>query len=173
MTAALPRSKQARQWLSLWSEAQMVLHQSPVNQARQARGQPTVNSVWLWGGGNLPTPVDNTHTAVYADDPFAQGLAKALNILCLPLESSAAIDLAETTIRHHVVLDTSLMQKNPDFIEQRDQGAAWLEQLGALLSTQALAEGELNGLTGCCEVLLPPGAKSSSVFVRLANLFKR
>ena len=35
----------------LMTELQMLLHEHPVNEARAARGVPTVNAVWLWGGG--------------------------------------------------------------------------------------------------------------------------
>ena len=63
--------------------------------------------------------------------------------------------------------------ENPDFIEQRDHGANWLEQVSTLLSPHALSSGELNGLTGCCEALLPKEANAASLFNRLATLFKR
>lgn len=42
----------AERWLRrLQNEAQMLLHEHPVNQARAARGLPLANSVWLYGGG--------------------------------------------------------------------------------------------------------------------------
>jgi hypothetical protein len=44
---ALELPKQAA---PLLTEMQMVLHAHPVNEAREARGEPAVNSVWLWGG---------------------------------------------------------------------------------------------------------------------------
>ncbi len=172
MTAALPRSKEARAWRSLWSETQMVLHQSSVNQARQARGEPTINSVWFWGGGELPVPVDQNDTLLYADDDFAQGLAQALGVRCLSLDACASINFADPTIRHHVVVDMTLMNGNPDFIEQRDHGAHWCERLTALLAANVSAEAELNGLTGCRSVFVPSAAKSSSVLARLAKMFQ-
>ena len=39
---------------ALLNEAQMVLHEHPVNEAREARGEPAVNSFWLWGAGRRP-----------------------------------------------------------------------------------------------------------------------
>jgi hypothetical protein len=33
------------------NEVQMLLAAHPVNTSREARGVPTVNSIWLWGGG--------------------------------------------------------------------------------------------------------------------------
>ncbi|NDY90098.1 hypothetical protein [Ideonella livida] len=44
----------------LQAEVQMLLHAHPVNQAREARGQPALNSFWLSGTGDpaLPLPSD-------------------------------------------------------------------------------------------------------------------
>lgn len=36
------------------NEAQMFLHQHPINAAREARGQLTANALWCWGFGGLP-----------------------------------------------------------------------------------------------------------------------
>jgi hypothetical protein len=48
-------------WRHAINEAQMVLHAHPVNQARQAAGQPVVNSLWPWGGGRLPAATHRHH----------------------------------------------------------------------------------------------------------------
>ena len=40
----------------LLNEVQVLLHQHPLNAARQTRGLPPVNSVWFWGAGRLPAP---------------------------------------------------------------------------------------------------------------------
>lgn len=45
---------QARMLRRLQSEVQMQLYQSPVNDAREAAGQPTLNSFWLSGCGQVP-----------------------------------------------------------------------------------------------------------------------
>jgi hypothetical protein len=72
----LPTGPDARQWHGLINELQMLLHQSPVNRAREARGEPTVNSLWLWGGGTLPPPPRRAFAAVWSDQPLAVGLAR-------------------------------------------------------------------------------------------------
>lgn len=36
----------------LINEMQMLLFSHPVNEARESRGEPAVNSVWLWGAGS-------------------------------------------------------------------------------------------------------------------------
>ncbi len=41
-----------RPWRRLLNLIQMVWHDHPVNQARQAAGQLPINSIWLWGGAS-------------------------------------------------------------------------------------------------------------------------
>ncbi len=44
----LPRGAQRGLWQARFNEIQMVLHDHPLNQARQARGQRVISGVWLW-----------------------------------------------------------------------------------------------------------------------------
>ncbi len=44
----LPQGPQARRWRALINEVQMLLHEHPVNLAREARGERTINGVWFW-----------------------------------------------------------------------------------------------------------------------------
>ena len=53
-------SPAARPLRRLQSEMQMLLYNHPVNDAREARKQHTVNSFWLHGAGVLPAVPDNT-----------------------------------------------------------------------------------------------------------------
>lgn len=74
----LPQSSEAQtaaRWRRLLNEVQMQLHNSPVNQARLARGELPVNSVWFWGGGTVPTPAPRHFQQVWSDDPVCLGLA--------------------------------------------------------------------------------------------------
>jgi hypothetical protein len=43
----------AKKWRRLQNEIQMIWHDHPVNEARLARGELTVNSVWLYGIGSV------------------------------------------------------------------------------------------------------------------------
>lgn len=57
----------------LQNEMQMLLYTHPVNDARAARGLPTVNSFWVHGAGALPTPAPQPQ-----DEPrVPQGLREA------------------------------------------------------------------------------------------------
>lgn len=56
-----PEQRQAlRHTRRLQAEVQMLLHGHPVNQAREARGLRTVNSVWLSGTGPTQPPAAET-----------------------------------------------------------------------------------------------------------------
>ena len=48
----LPTGEQAREWRKLHNEVQMLWHNHPLNEAREANGQARVNALWLWGGAN-------------------------------------------------------------------------------------------------------------------------
>ncbi len=74
----MPRGDDRRPWTTLLNETQMLLHQHPVNQAREDRGLPAVNSLWFWGGGTLPTPNGDAavrYDRVLSEDPVTIGLA--------------------------------------------------------------------------------------------------
>jgi hypothetical protein len=51
--AYLPYGAQALRWHSVLNEIQMLFYEHAVNQAREKRGEPVVNGVWLWGGGQF------------------------------------------------------------------------------------------------------------------------
>ena len=52
----MPDSAAARPLRRLQSEMQMLLYNHPVNDTREARRLPTINSFWLHGAGALPEP---------------------------------------------------------------------------------------------------------------------
>lgn len=78
----LPQGPEARRWARLLNEVQMLFHHSEVNQRREAAGIPTLNGLWLWGGGQLlPPPTGEVgYARVFSADPLARGLARARGI---------------------------------------------------------------------------------------------
>jgi len=71
----LPGGRDAKRAHQLLNEAQMVLHSHPVNEAREARGEAAINSLWLWGTGRKPAAHETRWHCVVADDPLALGEA--------------------------------------------------------------------------------------------------
>jgi len=79
----------AAAWIRRLNELQMLMHTHPVNLARAARGQPAINSVWLWGAGEWRRGA-NPHTRIAADNLFARGVAAEYGIPALHLPDGAA-----------------------------------------------------------------------------------
>ena len=76
----LPEGSEGRRWRALLSEAQVILHQHPLNAARVAAGKPPVNSLWFWGGSVLPDHVTTRHAQVHSDEVTLRALAKAAGV---------------------------------------------------------------------------------------------
>ncbi len=73
----LPDGPDHRMTRKLISEAQMVLHEHPVNAARRERGEAEINSIWPWGwGSQASAPEPAGCDIVIAANPYARGLAR-------------------------------------------------------------------------------------------------
>ncbi len=75
--ALLPSGPQARTWLRRVNEAQMLLHDHPVNIARERDGRLPLNSLWIWGGAALPVPPRRPAARLLGEAPVLRGLAAA------------------------------------------------------------------------------------------------
>ena len=89
-------------WLN---EVQMFLFAHPVNSRRQSRGQPAINSLWLWGGGQLPAVSGNGLDTLHSDDPLARGLGRRAGLPCLARPDNLDSVLNQQSGHHLVVLD--------------------------------------------------------------------
>ncbi|MDP2811765.1 MAG: hypothetical protein Q8O34_16630, partial [Rhodocyclaceae bacterium] len=149
----LPLDAAYAAWRHAISEAQMLLHAHPVNQAREAAGQPVVNSLWPWGGGRLPefdnSAAAGTHDALWSDDPVAQGIARLLGIDCVALPARFAGTAARAPLAVNDALEHSA--RTGDALVWREQlarfEADWLAP-----ALDALRSGRLDALR-----LLAPG----------------
>ena len=74
----------AKRWRKLQNEIQMLWHIDPVNEAREMRGLPSINSLWISGIGKLTDlnapDVIKTSQCLYGSHPLLAGLAKYYNI---------------------------------------------------------------------------------------------
>lgn len=71
----LPQGDAGRRWRQLLNEAQILLHNHPVNAGRLERGLPAVNSLWFWGGGGLPDHVEFEAAQVFSREVGLAALA--------------------------------------------------------------------------------------------------
>ena len=90
----LPQGRDAATWRRVANEIQMLLHDHPVNQAREAAGQLPVNSLWFSGGGVLPRMQPLTAMQVFSDLPLATGLARVSDAHHASLPQDAATWMA-------------------------------------------------------------------------------
>src|SRR6267142_1994529 len=90
----LPAGPDAMRFNALMNEAQMLLHEHPVNAEREARGELALNSIWFWGGGVIDAERARSFSTVFSDDPLARGLALAAGIHALALPKDAGSALA-------------------------------------------------------------------------------
>jgi len=74
----------AKRWRKLQNEIQMLWHIGSVNEEREQRGLPSINSLWISGIGKLsdvqaPQAMTSSRQ-IYGEHPLLSGLAKYLNI---------------------------------------------------------------------------------------------
>ena len=138
-----------KQWHPLLTELQMALYEHPANTAREQRGEPVINSVWLWGAGKLPAAASGPWQSASADDPVVLGLGRLAGMRHRAPGAGAAIWLerASEDGRHLVVLDKLRgvhALGDPDAFAQRlrDLEANWFAPL-----LTALKSGRIGMLT--------------------------
>ena len=159
---ALPLEPAYAPWRRAINEAQMLLHAHPVNQAREAAGQPPVNSLWPWGGGRLPEfdAAAGPYHALWSDDPVAQGIARLLRIESAALPTRFAGAGGRKTLAVHDALEHPA--RTGDALAWRDElarfEADWLAP-----ALEALRGGRLDALR-----LLAPG-ELAAVEVRVSR----
>jgi hypothetical protein len=118
--ALLPRGADALLVHGWVNEIQMFLHDHDVNAAREASGALTVNSLWLWGAGQLVQPEALTAGSVWSEDPLLRGLARASGLPVHEPPDGAEDWLARTgTGEHWILLDA------PQTTADGDAAADW------------------------------------------------
>ena len=73
----LPRGSAGARWHKLRNEIQMLLHAHPLNEARESRGALAINSLWLWGGGELMSKLEKNYDCASSDEILVEMLAAA------------------------------------------------------------------------------------------------
>jgi hypothetical protein len=144
----------------LLNEAQMVLHAHPVNEAREARGEPTVNSLWFWGAGRAAT-ARCAWQSVAADDPAVLGAARLAGARHRTLPRSARdwLERLPEDGRHLAVLDMLRLQPENVLLEELEK--RWFEPLLAALRS---------GRIGMVTLHVPDGTEALSFETIRADL---
>jgi hypothetical protein len=104
--AHLPRGRDAGTWKRWQNEIEMLLHEHPLNAAREAAGDAPVTGIWFWGGGRLtdvgPLPVAAVTAATGRIGDVARGIARAGGGTATNLEPS---DAAARTVAQAAAAD--------------------------------------------------------------------
>lgn len=108
--ASLPAGHDARDWHRFLNEVQMLFHDHPVNRARETRGRPLINSLWLWGGGRPLTAVANDWQQIWCADTAMKGLARLNGIRCPSPPEDAGTWLHEVVGDRHLLCLDNLRQ---------------------------------------------------------------
>jgi hypothetical protein len=155
--------ERSRAWMKLQNEVQMAWFEHPVNEAREARGLPSVNSIWFHAQG-AAQPVKSPFIRVLSDAAATRGLALTARVeIGAPPSSFAALTPGANGARSgahggNQVTATTLVELDPfsaPYIEQ--DWARWNEAFAALETDwfapalAALQAGQLGelGLTLC------------------------
>lgn len=92
-----PRGRDAMRFRALINELQMLLHDHPVNQSREARGSLPVNSLWLWGGGTLPES-PSCSLRIASNHPEIDAIARFAGIRLAPLPARFDSGVADVVV---------------------------------------------------------------------------
>lgn len=120
----LPQGPAELTWRKLQNEVQMAWYDHPANQAREARGLPPVNAIWLYAGGaRIAAPrLNRPCVTVLADAPATCGLAQHMQINLHPTADGLDAAAGATLVQ----LDTL----TPYFLSE--DWARWRDALVAL-----------------------------------------
>jgi hypothetical protein len=81
--------ERSRAWMKLQNEVQMAWFEHPVNEAREARGLPAVNSIWFHAQG-AAQPVHSPFARVFSEAAATRGLAMSAGVQTAPPPASFA-----------------------------------------------------------------------------------
>jgi hypothetical protein len=139
----LPQGDAGRRWRQLLTEAQILLHNHPVNARRQEQGVPAVNSLWFWGGGGLPDQVAMDAARVFTREVGLGALATRAGCAPDARPSQWQADLGDALV---------------DLRDMRELDALvsdWIEPAVAAVRARQLAGVDLDFADGVCVELAP------------------
>jgi hypothetical protein len=135
----LPEGDAGRRWRHLLNEAQVILHNHPVNAARDRRGAVPVNSLWFWGAGKLPDWVRTAFTGVHGSDDVIRALAVRAGIAMIDDGAAALADFDPGARR---LIDMAAVRDSLELDRQ------WLQPIAKLLAVRTLSSLHLHFASG-------------------------
>lgn len=147
----LPYGPKAKYWRKLFTEMQMVVYGSQVNQQRQAQGLPAIGGVWLWGEGSLPSLTAGVWQNVATNNLLAIGFAQLAeaSVIALPANFAAYCSGMTTSGDYLVVLD-ELLGQTPGLALLQQWEQQWFVPLLQAIKTKQIARCSIYTTDGEC-----------------------
>ena len=169
----LPQGGDSLRWHGMLNEIQMLLFGHELNQAREARGELPINSVWLWGGGQGAGELTKAYTRVLSDSVLANAFAQVADIQYDSFSNDISQDIEDKTEGEVLVVWEGLRHA----LQQGDlkawrEGVLRFEDCCAKSLLDALRAGRIDRLV---LDVLQAGASRRFVITRVAawKLWKR
>ena len=166
-------TKTRTNWRAISNEIQMLLHDHPVNEARQAAGALPINGLWLWGGGSLDDFSGQCrYDHVVARLALARGLAIATHCPQSTLPPAFTVTASNTL----VVLHSATREIRAQSREAWPDAVATIDRDWITPATKALNGGQLKTLTIIVanEVnTITLDVRANGLGTRLQNLFRK
>lgn len=89
--SGLPADDNAKRWRALLNEAQITLHNHPLNAKRIEQGLLPVNSLYFWGGGVLPDQVKFQAESINSHDVLIKAMMQQAGIKAESMSSAHAL----------------------------------------------------------------------------------
>ncbi len=123
----LPTGKDSMTWHRIFNEIQMLLFEHPLNQARSARNQITVNSIWFWGGGHMPQDIHSAYSHIWSDEKLSHALADISNTTHSNLPENIENWIKTSASENQLVILDHLLSK-----DKYNNAYGWRENLKEL-----------------------------------------
>ncbi len=162
----LPRGRDGKAWHAVLNEIQILLHSAKVNEERERRDRPSINSLWFWGGGRLPRLRPVAWAEVWSSEPLALAFARLAEVAARaePAGFEEWYRLSERPGEHLVVLTAARTAAQYGDLEtwaaaMQSLDERWMEPLLEALKDNALAAAVLLTDTGQRFLLTPRQAR--------------
>jgi len=127
-----PEDAIGKRWRRLFSEAQIVLNQHPVNRTRVQAHKPAINGLWFHGAGRHPTQVVSGLAGALTDDPVLLALARASGVQQIDALPAVIVGAVLVDLRADADGLTGVLRAWDDgavnVLEWRSPGGRWLRK---------------------------------------------
>jgi hypothetical protein len=131
----LPDGNDSKRWRRWLSEMQMLLHEHPVNAARESRGRVAVTGIWISDGGHIMDLPDAAPTTIFATRGPAGDVARGIAQRGHTVANQPPGEFAALPMRSDATVILEPANAPLDSLE-----AAWLQPAAAALQRGALVE---------------------------------